>query len=79
MASGVLATSRAGLAVSVTGIAGPGGGTVEKPVGLVHFGCCRRDLGVTTLERRFGDIGRDAIRMASVDQALSLLEEAVAR
>ena len=77
MASGVLDRSRANLAVSVTGIAGPGGGTAEKPVGLVHFGCCRRDVAVTTVERRFGDIGRNAIRMASVDQALSLLEEAV--
>ena len=79
MASGVLDRSRANVAVCVTGIAGPGGGTAEKPVGLVHFGCCRRDVGLTTVERRFGDIGRDAIRMASVEQALSLLEEVVGR
>ncbi len=79
MASGVLDRSGASLAVSVTGIAGPGGGSAEKPVGLVHFGCCGRDIGVTTVERRFGEIGRDAIRMASVEQALSLLEQAIQR
>ena len=79
MVVGVLERSGARLAVSVTGIAGPGGGTVEKPVGLVHFGCCGRDIDVTTVERRFGEIGRDAIRMGSVEQALSLLEQAVAQ
>ena len=79
MASGVLDRSRASLAVSVTGVAGPGGGTAAKPVGLVYFGCCGRGVAVTTVERRFGEIGRDAIRMASVEQALSLLEQAVAQ
>ena len=79
MASGVLDRSRASLAVSVTGIAGPGGGTAEKPVGLVYFGCCGSGTAGTTIERRFGELGRDAVRMASVEQALSLLEQAVWR
>jgi nicotinamide-nucleotide amidase len=77
MARGALAKSRADLAVSVTGIAGPGGGSATKPVGLVHFGLARRPNGVVTVERRFGDFGRDAVRMASLDQALALLEEAL--
>ncbi|WP_333822569.1 CinA family protein [Pinisolibacter sp.] len=77
MARGALVRSRADLAVSVTGIAGPGGGTATKPVGLVHFGLARRPNGVVTVERRFGDLGRDAVRMASLDQALALVEEAL--
>ena len=77
MARGALSRSRADLAVSVTGIAGPGGGSAAKPVGLVHFGLARRPNGVVTVERRFGDLGRDAVRMASLDQALALLEEAL--
>ena len=79
MASGVLDKSGASLAVSVTGVAGPGGGTAEKPVGLVYFGCCARGAASTTVGRRFGDLGRDAVRMASVEQALGLLERAVWR
>jgi nicotinamide-nucleotide amidase len=77
MARGALTRSRADLAVSVTGIAGPGGGSAAKPVGLVHFGLARRPNGVVTVERRFGDLGRDAVRMASLDQALAMLEEAL--
>ncbi len=61
----------------MTGIAGPGGGTADKPVGLVYFGCCGRGAMGSTVERRFGELGRDAVRMASVEQALSLLEQAV--
>jgi nicotinamide-nucleotide amidase len=76
MASGALAASRADLAVSVTGIAGPGGGGTEKPVGLVHFACARRGGGVAVGERRFGDIGRSEVRFASVAQAVAMLETA---
>lgn len=79
MASGVLDNSKASLAVSVTGIAGPSGGTAEKPVGLVYFGCCGRGASGTTVERCFGELGREAVRMAAVEQALSLLEQAVRR
>ena len=77
MAAGILVRSRADVGVSITGVAGPGGGTAAKPVGLVHFACARRDRGVTAVERRFGDIGRSAVRLASVEQALDLLEAAL--
>ena len=77
MATGALDYSKASLAVSVTGIAGPGGGTAEKPVGLVWFGCCGRGAAPAPVARRFGELGREALRMASVEQALSVLEQAV--
>ena len=77
MARGALARSRADLAVAITGIAGPGGGSEAKPVGLVHFALARRPNGIVTVERRYGDIGRDAVREAAVGQALMLLEEAL--
>jgi nicotinamide-nucleotide amidase len=79
MALGALARSRADVAVSITGIAGPSGGGAEKPVGLVHFACAARAGSLIAVERRFGDIGRAAIRMASVAQALELLERAGGR
>jgi nicotinamide-nucleotide amidase len=72
MAEGALAHSPADLAVSVTGVAGPGGGSAEKPVGLVWLGCLRRGRSPTTLRRVFpGD--RTEVRRASVAQALQLL------
>jgi nicotinamide-nucleotide amidase len=74
MAQGALKHSRAGLAVAVTGIAGPGGGTDEKPVGLVHFAAARGDT-VIHRECRFGDIGRGEVRLASVEVALEMLEQ----
>ena len=77
MASGALEHSRADVSVSITGVAGPGGGTAQKPVGLVHFACARRDGPTVHVERRFGDIGRAAVRKASIEQALELLENAV--
>ncbi len=78
MATGALAHSRADVAVSITGVAGPGGGTPTKPVGLVHFACAQRTGAVLVVERRFGDPGRGAVRMASVVQALDLFEAALA-
>lgn len=78
MAEGALAASRADLAVAVTGIAGPGGGSAEKPVGLVHFGLAVRDGATRHVARRFGDPGRGEIRRLSVEQALALLEDALA-
>ena len=75
MAQGALAHSPADLAVSITGIAGPGGGTAAKPVGLVHFGAAARAKGVAHHERRFGDIGRAQVRRVSVLQALAMLQE----
>ena len=77
MAAGVLAHSRADIAVAITGVAGPGGGTATKPVGLVHFACARRGGAMTAVERRFGDLGRGAVRLASVAQAMDLFEAAL--
>jgi len=75
MAVGAIAASRADVAVSITGIAGPGGGSPGKPVGLVHFGAMKR-FGVTAhREMRFGDLGRHQVRLESVAVALELLIE----
>lgn len=73
MAEGAIRHSTAQLAIAVTGIAGPSGGSPEKPVGLVHIAAARE--GRTTLHERhlFGDIGRRDIRVASVHAALQLL------
>ncbi len=79
MAAGVLRNTRADIAVSVTGIAGPGGGTASKPVGLVHFACTRRDRDDVAVACRFGDLGRGGIRLASVMQALDMIERAIMR
>jgi nicotinamide-nucleotide amidase len=72
MAQGAVTRSRATISVAVTGIAGPGGGSDEKPVGLVHFAAAG-PAGVIHVERRFGDIGREAVRLESVRVALGLL------
>mgnify|MGYP001312387787 CR=1 FL=1 len=74
MAHGAILKSAATLAISITGIAGPGGGSAAKPVGLVHFACARRNGATLHREKRFGDIGRDGVRRASVEVALELLE-----
>lgn len=73
MAEGAIAGSDADIAIAVTGIAGPGGGTAAKPVGLVHFGAMRRGGTAQHAEHRFGDIGRSAIRLATVREALLML------
>ncbi len=78
MAMGALANSNADVAVSVTGVAGPGGGSLDKPVGLVHFGAALKDGPVLHLERRFGDLGRGQIRLESVRAALGLVGCAIA-
>jgi nicotinamide-nucleotide amidase len=75
MAEGALAHSPADLAVAITGIAGPGGGSAEKPVGLVHFAGAARAGARIARERRYGDIGRTPVRHASVLEALAMLEE----
>jgi nicotinamide-nucleotide amidase len=75
MAAGALAHSPAGIAVSVTGIAGPGGGSPGKPVGLVHFGLARRGGAIVAVEKRFGDLGRDGVRSAAVATAIEMLLE----
>ena len=73
MACGVLTHSQASLAVAVTGIAGPDGGTPDKPVGLVYFAAGRRDTAIVSESVLFCDLGRAEIRRRSVERALSLL------
>lgn len=73
MALGVLSRSGADVAVSITGIAGPGGGSAAKPVGLVYFGLAQRGFIPQVTERRFGDLGRSQVRQAAVNQAFDLL------
>ena len=72
MAEGAIAHSAAQVSVAVTGIAGPGGGSADKPVGLVHFAAVGPG-GLVHVEHRFGDIGREAVRLDSVRVALGLL------
>ncbi len=72
MAAGALAHSQASIAVAVTGVAGPGGGTVSKPVGLVHCAAQRKGGRVILRELRLGDIGREAIRLITVAEAVAM-------
>jgi len=74
MAAGALAMSNADLTVAITGIAGPGGGSAEKPVGLVHFAAAARDGRRLHREKRYGDIGRSMVRAQAVAEALTMLE-----
>jgi nicotinamide-nucleotide amidase len=75
MAEGAVRRSGAELAVAVTGIAGPDGGTAEKPVGLVHIAASRQGGKTLHQEHRFGDIGRSQVRLQTVAAALSLLHQ----
>lgn len=72
MADGAVAHSNAMISVAVTGIAGPGGGSADKPVGLVHFAAAG-PAGLIHVAHRFGNIGREAVRLESVRVALRLL------
>jgi nicotinamide-nucleotide amidase len=74
MAKGALKNSPADIAVAITGIAGPGGGSKEKPVGLVYFAAASRDGRHVARSRRYGKIGRRRVRERSVAEALALLE-----
>jgi len=79
MAAGALANSVADFSVSVTGVAGPDGGTYAKPVGLVHIAAAARNLDGVHKECRFGDIGRARVRVATAIAALSLVTEMLDR
>ncbi|KAB0266104.1 CinA family protein [Microvirga brassicacearum] len=74
MADGALTRSRADIAVSITGVAGPGGGSEAKPVGLVHFALAHRGRETQVLVRRYGDLGRQIVRLRAVEEAMRLLE-----
>lgn len=75
MTNGALYRSGAALSVAVTGIAGPGGGSVEKPVGLVHLAAKTRAGQILHREMRYGDLGRDNIRLETIRTALDMLTE----
>ena len=75
MAEGAIRNSTAQLSVAITGIAGPGGGSDEKPVGLVHITAARAGEASLHRECRFGDIGRSQVRLKSVGTALEMLAQ----
>lgn len=77
MAEGALAHSNAEIAISDTGVAGPGGGSAMKPIGLVHLALARRGGDTWLREYRFGDVGRDRVRAQALDAALALLWRAL--
>ncbi len=74
MAEGAVENSNAHIAVAVTGVAGPGGGTKMKPVGLVHIAVCRERRSILHEAHRFGDIGRSEVRIKTVEAALLLMQ-----
>jgi len=74
MAEGAIRNSSAQLSVAVTGIAGPGGGSDDKPVGLVHIAAARAGEATQHRECRFDDIGRSTVRLKSVEIALEMLQ-----
>jgi nicotinamide-nucleotide amidase len=76
MVNGALFRSRSNLAVAVTGIAGPGGGSSDRPVGLVHLAARARSGAILHREMRYGDLGRTEIRLATVRTAFEMLTEA---
>lgn len=73
MALGGLEHSHADICIAVTGIAGPGGGSAEKPVGLVYLAAAKRNFECIVEERRFGEIGRDRVRELTVAAAFGLV------
>ncbi|MBX4889697.1 CinA family protein [Rhizobium bangladeshense] len=78
MAHGALFRSRAAIAIAVTGIAGPGGGSAEKPVGLVHLAAKSRTGALVHRKMLYGDIGRSAVRLATVRTALEMVHSLLA-
>jgi nicotinamide-nucleotide amidase len=77
MAEGAIRHSTAQLSVAITGIAGPGGGSDDKPIGLVHITAARAGEASLHRECGFGDIGRGDVRLKSVETALEMLQSLV--
>jgi len=77
MANGALHRSRADIALSITGYAGPPGKDEKGEEGLVHFACARKNGTITHREEHFGEVGRDGVRLASLKVALEMIEEAL--
>ena len=75
MAEGALRRSKADIAIAVTGVAGPGGGTTAKPVGLVHIAAARHSHATRHQAHNFGDRGRSTVRSKTIDEALRLVAE----
>jgi nicotinamide-nucleotide amidase len=75
MAKGALAHASVDLAISITGIAGPTGAVLGKPIGLVYFCAASRSGRVIAHDRKYGDIGRANVRRKSVFQAMGMLQE----
>jgi nicotinamide-nucleotide amidase len=73
MSEGALLYSKAQISVAITGVAGPGGGSTEKPVGLVHFSVAANGLPTAHSEIKFGDIGRSQVRAKARDSALQMV------
>ncbi|CAK07745.1 MULTISPECIES: CinA family protein [Rhizobium] len=78
MVQGALFRSRAEIAVAVTGIAGPGGGSAEKPIGLVHLAAKSRDGALIHRKMLYGDIGRSEVRLATIRTALEMVRSLLA-
>lgn len=77
MAEGALANAHANAAVAITGVAGPGGGTAMKPVGLVHIAAARENRAILHEVHRFGPLERGEIRLAAVAAAIALLHRII--
>lgn len=77
MAEGALNESRANLSIAVTGVAGPGGGTALKPVGLVHIAVARENQPIFHQAMRFGDLGRSEVRRLTIIEALDMARQMI--
>ena len=75
MAEGALLYSKAQISVAITGVAGPGGGSLEKPVGLVHFAVAAHESATMHREMNFGKLDRNEIREQARDFALQMLSD----
>lgn len=77
MAESALKESRANIAIAITGVAGPDGGTRLKPVGTVHFAAARENRAIMHEMHQFGDIGRTEVRIRSIEVAFEMLRRMI--